>query len=104
MTRINEELTEEAHKILKSYQHQNGIRAQGAALNQLLVRFKELLEKEAKTYWEIEPTSMLSDEIPNTRAVSWTPRIPFQDGDIVMFSDGTTRMLRTKEGLQGEKK
>ncbi|MFA5376574.1 MAG: hypothetical protein WC455_12580 [Dehalococcoidia bacterium] len=52
MTKINEDLKPEAHKILKDYQHSNGIRNQGEALNVILLRFAELLEAETRKYWE----------------------------------------------------
>jgi len=42
MTKINEDLKPEAHKILKDYQHEYSIRNQGDALNQLLETFDDM--------------------------------------------------------------
>jgi hypothetical protein len=52
MAKINEDLSPGAHQILKNYQHANGFRNQGEALNKILIRFEELLEKETLTYWK----------------------------------------------------
>jgi hypothetical protein len=52
MAKINEDLSPEAHQILKNYQHANCFRNQGEALNKILIRFEELLEKETITYWK----------------------------------------------------
>lgn len=44
MAKINETLSDEAHKVLKQYQFGRGKANQGAALNSLLPEYWELLE------------------------------------------------------------
>jgi hypothetical protein len=51
MAKINETLSDEAHKFLKDYQHSNACRNQGEALNAILIGMKERLEKERVVYW-----------------------------------------------------
>ena len=81
MTKINEDLSPAAHKILKDYQHSNGIGNQGEALNKILIRFAELLEAENETYWE--PCGL-----------DFTGGFTYKDGDKVITPHGE-HVIRT---------